>query len=44
MVVGISSALKHRLLDEDLLKRANTFGMLNAQETKTRHINLDNHK
>lgn len=43
-VAGIASALAHGLSDEDLLKRANAFGMLNAQEPQTGHINPDNYK
>lgn len=43
-VAGIVSGLLHGLSDEELLKRANTFGMLNAQEEITGHINLKNYK
>lgn len=43
-VAGIVSGLLHDLSDEELLKRANTFGMLNAQEEITGHINLKNYQ
>lgn len=39
-VAGIASALLHHESDEDLLKKANTLGMLNAQEKQTGHINI----
>ena len=34
-VAGIASALLNRESDEQLLKKANTLGMLNAQESRT---------
>lgn len=43
-VAGIASSFIHELNDEELLRRANTFGMLNAQEKITGHINLTNYE
>ena len=40
-VAGIASALIHQQTDEELLKKANAFGMLNAMEQQTGHINTD---
>lgn len=42
-VAGITSALVHHDSDENLLKKANVLGMLNAQEALTGHVNLDNY-
>ena len=41
-VAGIVSALVNDEADDSLLKKANTLGMLNAQEKLTGHVNLDN--
>lgn len=41
-VAGIASSLLHHLSEKELLKRANVFGMLNAQEELTGYINLEN--
>ena len=43
-VAGIASGLVHQQSDEDLLKKANAFGMLNAMEHQTGHINVDKFK
>ncbi|WP_239751521.1 tagatose-6-phosphate kinase [Mammaliicoccus sp. H-M34] len=43
MIAGFSSALMNKATDEALLKKANTLGMLNAQETVTGSINLKNY-
>ena len=40
-VAGIASGLIHQQTDEELLKKANAFGMLNAMEQQTGHINTD---
>lgn len=40
-VAGITSGLVHHDTDIDLLKKANAFGVLNAMESKTGHINLN---
>lgn len=42
-VAGITSALIHDESDKNLLKKANVLGMLNAQETLTGHVNLENY-
>ncbi|NLQ74624.1 tagatose-6-phosphate kinase [Streptococcus mutans] len=42
-VAGITSALAAGASDEKLLKKANTLGMLNAQEKLTGHVNLENY-
>ncbi|HFR3303856.1 TPA: PfkB family carbohydrate kinase, partial [Streptococcus suis] len=42
-VAGITSALVHNDSDENLLKKANVLGMLNAQEALTGHVNLNNY-
>ena len=42
-VAGIASALIQDFSDEDLLKRANVLGMLNAQEKITGHVNMANY-
>lgn len=42
MVAGLTSALVAGVSDQDLLKKASTLGMLNAQETLTGHVNLEN--
>ena len=42
-VAGIVSGLVNKLNDEDLLKRANTLGMLNAMEKETGMVNLDHY-
>ena len=43
-VAGIASGLLHGLSDEDLLKRANTLGMLNAMEKATGHVNMEHYE
>ena len=43
-VAGIASAITHNLSDEDFLRRANTLGMLNAQEKMTGHVNMANYE
>lgn len=43
-VAGIASGLLHGLSDEDLLKRANTLGMLNAMEQATGHVNMEHYE
>lgn len=43
-VAGIASALVHEVSDEDLLKKANVLGMLNAQEKQTGFVNLNNYQ
>ncbi|MDU3213563.1 MAG: tagatose-6-phosphate kinase [Staphylococcus epidermidis] len=40
-VAGIASGLIHQQTDEELLKKANAFGMLNAMEQQTGHINTE---
>lgn len=40
-VAGIASGLVHQQSDKDLLKKVNAFGMLNAMEHQTGHINVD---
>lgn len=42
-VAGIASALVSQASDEDLLRKANTMGMLNAQEKLTGHVNMANY-
>ncbi len=42
-VAGIASGIVHGLKDEDLLKKANTFGMLNAMEKQTGTVNMKNY-
>lgn len=42
-VAGITSALYHAESDEELLKKANCLGMLNAQEKQTGHVNMANY-
>ena len=42
-VAGITSGIVNRLSDEDLLKRANTLGMLNAQEKATGTVNMEHY-
>lgn len=42
-VAGISSGLFHKESDQDLLKKANVLGMLNAQEKMTGHVNMSNY-
>ncbi|GAB6687585.1 tagatose-6-phosphate kinase [Streptococcus uberis] len=42
-VAGITSALYHSESDEELLKKANCLGMLNAQEKQTGHVNMANY-
>lgn len=42
-VAGIVSALVHDFDDEELLKHANTLGMLNAMEEATGKVNLKNY-
>lgn len=43
-VAGITSALVTGASDQELLKKANTLGMLNAQEVLTGHVNLENYE
>lgn len=43
MVAGITAALCSFQTDEDLLKMANSLGMLNAQEKQTGKVNLSNY-
>ena len=42
-VAGIAGGILHGMSDEDLLKRANTLGMLNAMEKETGHVNMDHY-
>lgn len=42
-VAGITSALLHHSSDEALLRKANTLGMLNAQEAQTGYVNLNHY-
>lgn len=42
-VAGIAAALLNHESDEQLLKKANTLGMLNAQESRTGYVNLNNY-
>lgn len=42
-VAGIASAIVHHESDEHLLKKANTLGMLNAQEAQTGYVNMSNY-
>ncbi|MGT2784405.1 tagatose-6-phosphate kinase [Streptococcus merionis] len=42
-VAGITSALAHAASDEDLLKKSNVLGMLNAQEKQTGYVNMENY-
>ncbi len=42
-VAGITSAIINHENDHDLLKKANTLGMLNAQEAQTGYVNLNNY-
>ena len=43
-VAGIASGIVHRMRDEDLLKKANTLGMLNAMEKETGTVNMKNYE
>ena len=43
-VAGIASGLFHKESDQDLLKKANVLGMLNAQEKMTGHVNMSNYQ
>ena len=43
-VAGIASGIVHRMCDEDLLRHANTLGMLNAQEKETGRVNMNNYQ
>ena len=43
-VAGISSGLFHKESDQDLLKKANVLGMLNAREKMTGHVNMSNYQ
>ena len=43
-VAGIASAIVNHETDEDLLKKANTLGMLNAQEEQTGYVNKSNYE
>src|SRR5699024_5705518 len=43
MIAGFASALINKATNEEILKKANTLGMLNAQETVTGYINLKNY-
>lgn len=42
-VAGIASGIVNGLSDEELLKRANTLGMLNAMEKETGTVNMDHY-
>ena len=42
-VAGIASGIVNGLSDEELLKRANTLGMLNAMEKQTGHVNMEHY-
>ncbi|MEB6209886.1 tagatose-6-phosphate kinase [Staphylococcus pasteuri] len=42
-VAGIASALLNNESDDELLKKANTLGMLNAQESRTGYVNIKNY-
>lgn len=42
-VAGIASGIVNHLSDEELLKHANTLGMLNAQEKGTGCVNMNNY-
>lgn len=42
-VAGVTSALVANVSDEDLLRKANVLGMLNAQEARTGYVNLENY-
>ncbi|MEJ7163360.1 tagatose-6-phosphate kinase [Staphylococcus capitis] len=42
-VAGIASAIVHHESDENLLKKSNTLGMLNAQEAQTGYVNMSNY-
>ena len=41
-LAGLASAVAQQLTDEELLKTGMTAGMLNAQESKTGWINVQN--
>ncbi len=43
-VAGLTSALYNQESDHQLLKKANTLGVLNAQEATTGHINMRNYQ
>lgn len=43
-VAGLTSAINNGDSDEDILKKANVLGMLNAQEAVTGHVNLDHYQ
>ena len=43
-VAGITSAIYENASDENLLKKANTLGMLNAMEKLTGFVNLENYE
>lgn len=43
-VAGIASAYVSGVSDQELLKKANVLGMLNAQEKQTGHVNLANYE
>lgn len=43
-VAGLAAAIANDDTDENILKRANVFGMLNAQEPLTGHVNMDNYQ
>lgn len=43
MVAGIASGIVSHLSDEELLRRANTLGMLNAMEKGTGCVNMNNY-
>lgn len=42
-IAGLASGIYHGESDEDVLKKANVLGMLNAQETLTGHVNLNHY-
>ena len=42
-VAGIASGIVNGLSDKELLKQANTLGMLNAMEKETGHVNMEHY-
>lgn len=43
-VAGLTAAIENGDTDEDILKKGNVLGMLNAQEPLTGHVNMDNYQ
>lgn len=43
-VAGLTQALEMKQNDEDVLKHGNVLGMLNAQEKRTGHVNMQNYQ